>query len=408
VLAVSKHSKFVPQKKILFVKFLRLDFDLCKTTEIEILEEMANRGHAVCLMAVSSRKLQRVQRSKVRVITIPIPYTPIFSHVAFAAILLLFLPIHISLSRPDFVITDPSISVLGFLSTIPFSVLKKTKLVLDIRSIPVETFGFRGFLQNLSFAVSVLAAKKFFDGMTIITDPMKRELCDKFGLNSDRIGVWSSGVSVQSFDPKNYVSERAIFRQRFRLENKFVILYHGAFRSTGGLVETIEAISLVSQVYPDVTLFLLGRGNIPDLKKLIIKNELRSNVIVHDPVEYTEVPKYVAMCDVGIVPLPNTPYWRYQCPLKLLEYSAMEKVVIATDIPAHRAVIGEEKCGIYISSVEPVEIAKAIEYAYFNRENLKEWGKVGRKIMKEKYTWERVARDLEGYLLSMNDRANLV
>jgi hypothetical protein len=40
----------------------------------------------------------------------------------------------------------------------------------------------------------------------------------------------------------------------------------------------------------------------------------------------------------------------------------MEKAVILTDIPAHRAVIGEAKCGVYISSVNPMEIAKAIEY----------------------------------------------
>jgi glycosyltransferase involved in cell wall biosynthesis len=391
----------VPRKKILYVKFLRLDFDLCKTTDFEILEEMANRGHAVCLMAVSSKRLQPVQRSKVRVITIPISYKPIFSHVAFAAILFLFLPIYIAVSRPDFIITDPSFSVLGFFSAVPFSILKKVKLVLDIRSTPVETFGFRGFLQNLFFAVSVFVAKTFFDGMTIITHPMKTELCDKFDLDSDRIGVWSSGVSVQSFDPNNYISERAILRRKLRLERKFVILYHGSFRSTGGLTETIEAISLVNQVYPDITLFLLGKGSILNLKELVVKNEAGNNVIVHDPVEYAEVPKYVAMCDVGIVPLPNMPYWMYQCPLKLLEYLAMEKVVIATDIPAHRSVIGEEKCGIYVSSVEPVEIAKAIEYAYFNRENLEEWGKVGREIVKREYTWEKVAGSLENYLLSI-------
>jgi glycosyltransferase involved in cell wall biosynthesis len=84
----------------------------------------------------------------------------------------------------------------------------------------------------------------------------------------------------------------------------------------------------------------------------------------------------------------------------------MEKVVVLTDIPAHRAVIDKAKCGIYVSSVKPMEIAKAIEYAYFNKENLGEWGKIGRKIVEEEYTWEKVARDLENYLLSIDDRAD--
>ncbi len=46
---------------------------------------------------------------------------------------------------------------------------------------------------------------------------------------------------------------------------------------------------------------------------------------------------------------------------------------------------------------------RGIEYAYVNKENLNVWGKIGRKIVKEKYTWEKVAEDLEDYLLSVCD-----
>src|SRR4030067_289454 len=135
------------------------------------------------------------------------------------------------------------------------------------------------------------------------------------------------------------------------------------------------------------------------LRALIQKEGLQENVIITNSVNQSEVPKFIGMCDVCIVPLPDHPYWRSQSPLKLLEYLAMEKVVILTDIPAHRAVIGEAKCGIYISSVKPIEIAKAIEYAYLNKENLQELGKIGRAIIKEKFTWAKVAGDLENYLL---------
>jgi glycosyltransferase involved in cell wall biosynthesis len=165
---------------------------------------------------------------------------------------------------------------------------------------------------------------------------------------------------------------------------------------------------IVRRAYPDVVLFLLGAGPIvPGLKELIQKEKLQDNVIVHDPVDYAEVPKHIAMCDVGIIPLPDLAYWRFQCPLKLLEYLAMKKVVIATDIPAHRSIIGKEKCGIYISSAKPMEIAKSIMYAYHNREQLEEWGKTGRKIIKQKYTWEKVAKNLENYLLSVDEKSLL-
>jgi glycosyltransferase involved in cell wall biosynthesis len=124
--------------------------------------------------------------------------------------------------------------------------------------------------------------------------------------------------------------------------------------------------------------------------------------MIHGAVNYAEVPAFIGIGDVCISPLPNHPYWRYQCPLKLLEYLAMEKVVIATDIPAHRSVSDAEKCCIYTQSAEPTALAKSIIFAYANRMQLQEWGKAGRLLVEREYTWERVARNLERYLESIS------
>jgi len=193
-------------------------------------------------------------------------------------------------------------------------------------------------------------------------------------------------------------------KRKLGLTGKFVVFYHGIFTATRGLTETIEAVKILRRKHPNIVFFLLGTGPIVTMLRALIQKEgLQENVIITNPVNQSEVPKFIGMCDIGIVPLPDHPYYRFQSPLKLLEYLAMEKVVILTDIPAHRAVIGEAKCGLYISSVKPMEIAKAIEYVYFNKEKLKEWGKNGREIVKEKFTWKKVARDLENYLLSIDE-----
>lgn len=381
-----------------------LDLELHKTGLLQISEHLAQLGHKTHLVAVRSKNIQQNENSQVHMIPIPLRYIPIISRIMYSMALMLLMPILLILLRPDFVIMEPDISILSSIPSLLISRLKRVKFVLDIRSIPVETTGFVGFLTKAWFSVSVLLAEKLFDGMTIITYLMKNEVCRSFDLDPENVGVWTTGVSETLFNPRSSFSGSPILRKKLGLEGKFVVFYHGVLTATRGLTETIKAIRILEPTHPEVVFFLLGSGPAAfELKDLIQQEDLQHNVIVHDPVDQSKVPEFIGMSDLCIVPLPNHPYWRFQCPLKLLEYLAMEKVVIATDIPAHRSVIDEEKCGIYISSTEPYEIAKAIAYAYRNKEKLAEWGKSGRAIVEEKYTWEKVAEDLENYLLSINN-----
>src|SRR5208337_1872429 len=130
------------------------------------------------------------------------------------------------------------------------------------------------------------------------------------------------------------------------------------------------------------------------------KEIAEGRVIFHGPVKYQDVRRYISACDIGIVPLPDIPDWRSQCPLNLLECLAMGKVVVATDIPANREVASESKAVVYAASSNPKDIAKAIMYAFDNRSRLDEWGIDGRAIMEKKYDWTIIARDLDRYLSS--------
>ena len=391
--------------KILWVSDTQpFDVFFNKMSLVNICEQLAKMGHRVTLVATRSKSLPPNRNSQVRMISIPSRHTAIIPRVVYALALILFLPFYLVLFKPDYIVTEPDTSIFGFLSVFPLSKLWGTKLILDIRSTPVETVGFRGFLQTFFFTISILIAKKFFNGMTIITPLMKKEICSKFNIDTKRVGVWTSGVSTTIFNPEKYTSEVPNLKRKLGLTGKFVVLYHGVFSENRGLIETIKAFSILKSVNSKVVLILLGTGPIySSMKELIRMKKIQGNVIIHDSVKHFEVPKFIAMCDVGIVPLPDHPYWRFQSPLKLLEYLAMERLVILTDIPAHRFVIEEKKCGVYISSIAPIEIAKAIEYVYHNKEKMGKWGKIGRKIVKEEYTWNKLAKDLEKYLFSVSE-----
>jgi glycosyltransferase involved in cell wall biosynthesis len=312
--------------------------------------------------------------------------------------------LYIVRTRPNFIIVEPGIGTLGFIWKPLLSRLLKFQVILDVRSTPVGVSGFRNSFKRLQFNVAVLTAKMMFDGMSIITGAMRREVSEKFNLDVEAIGVWPDAASLELFSLEDHVDYGAKLRKQFGLSEKFVVFYHGHIGLARGALESSEAIVRIDKEYPDIVLFFLGTGSsetLNALKRLIQKHGVQDRVIVHEPVRYEDVPKYVAMCDVGIVPLPNTPMWRNQCPLKLLEYLAMERTVIVTDIPANREIVGDRKCGIYISSCDPAEIAEAMIFACVNRANLAEWGKTGRTIVVQEYNWDKAAENLETYLLKV-------
>jgi glycosyltransferase involved in cell wall biosynthesis len=387
--------------KILWVTFLVFDAQLHKTSQLEVLENLGKIGFKTKLMGVQSKSKFQHKMRFISIIPVPLRNKPLITSSIFSVLIFLLLPFYILFTKPDFVIIQPTIPITSFIPILPICRVTKTKVILDIRTIIVQS-GVRASLHQVLFSSAILVAKKLFDGITIITDAMKKELCEKYSLDTNKVGVWSSGVSPSLFNSSNFQTSSEL-RDKLGLKEKFIVFYHGALSTDRGLVETVNAIKIVRQRHPEVSLFLLGSGSMVNtLRDLIEEEKLHNNVFIHNAVEYEDVPKFISMSDVAIIPLPDMHFWRSQSPLKLLEYLAMKKTVIISNLPAHRAVIGDKRCGIFLSSVTPDSIAESIIYAIQNKDKLPEWGKVGREIIQQGFTWQNVAADLGDYLLSIS------
>jgi glycosyltransferase involved in cell wall biosynthesis len=388
--------------RISFVSDLILDTDLHKTRELEILRALAKRGHDITFVAVTSRRYFQIGDHRINLLSVPIRHAPIISHLIYTAFLFLYLPLHILLKKPDLIVMDPDISVISSIPSIFISKFSKTKFILDIKSTPVEVKGINAKLFEFWFDFSVTISKLMFHGFDVVTPMMKTEVCERYNINPETVSIWTNGVPLHLFDPQICIAESSKLKEQLGLSKKFVVFYHGVFSASRGLTETIKAIEITRKKHPHIVFFILGSGVIADnLKDYVQKQGLQENVIIHDPVPYEEVPKYIGLSDVCIVPLQNNSYWRFQSPLKLLEYLAMEKVVLTSDIVAHRTVVNKEKCCIYLTAVSPLEIAQSIDYAYTNQSKRCEWGKIGRTIVKNQFTWDKVAQDVERSIYSL-------
>lgn len=81
-------------------------------------------------------------------------------------------------------------------------------------------------------------------------------------------------------------------------------------------------------------------------------------------------------------------------PVKMFEYMSAGIPVIASDFPLWREIIAGNDCGLLVDPLNPVAIAKAIDYVVTHPEEARYMGANGRKAVIECYNWPNEERKL--------------
>jgi len=279
-----------------------------------------------------------------------------------------------------------------------FFVLKKAvhikenygyKSFLDIRTLSVSSDKVINAIDSYLFKCSLKVASESFEGITYITEEIKNYCQKKFNLQAHRSAVWTSGVDINLFKPRDEKNDNKTFR----------LIYHGNIACNRGLDKVIKALNHLRSY--DIALFLLGSGNgVAGLKRLASRLKLEERVIFHPAIPYKEVPEFICKANAGILPFPNWPGWNTSSPIKLFEYLSCNKLVIATEIPAHINALQGKDFVFWAKKSSPEELARAIKEIYDRRKQFKSKDKEAREFVIKNYTWEKQAKKLEKFILS--------
>ena len=124
---------------------------------------------------------------------------------------------------------------------------------------------------------------------------------------------------------------------------------HPRIGYVGALNDKIDTGLLlqVADSYPQGTLVLVGPERVRSAEGLRDLAALhgRANVRFVGRVDVDEVPRYMAACDVGLLPYRLNAWTRHIHPLKLYEYLACGLGVVSTDIPS----VWEEQALVHIA-----------------------------------------------------------
>lgn len=292
--------------------------------------------------------------------------------------------------RPDYILVEWQCAFIPIILLILSKLrIYKNTLVHDIRTIAIPS---KQFKKQRLFNACVNISNRHFLGVTTINPAIKSKICSEYNIPPEKVGVWSSGVDLNLFYPRDGVEKR----KELGLDGKFVVFYHGSVGTRRGVVELVEAFRILRN--DTIHLFILGSGLEMERIRKIKETEGLENVHIHAPVEYKEVPYYIAISDICIVPLPDEECWRVSSPLKVMEYLAMGKPMIVTDIRAHREIIPNPDDAFFMEDIKRETLAAAITNAYDRREELYRMSEASLRNAKENCSWDIQAEKLVKYL----------
>lgn len=161
-----------------------------------------------------------------------------------------------------------------------------------------------------------------------------------------------------------------------------------------GLENLLQAVKILKDSLDIIfSLTVVGEGDLKNYYKNLVKN-LGIDKIVNfpDQVDNNKLVDYYNYCDVFVLPSISQ---SEAFGLVLLEAMACAKPVVATDLPGVRGVFENNCQGLIVKPGDVNDLAEKLKIILINNNLAKQMGQAGRKLVEEKYTWEKVAKRLD-------------
>jgi len=268
---------------------------------------------------------------------------------------------------------------------------KKVKLVLHEHN------------QNIADTLSKKQAVEVLDSIDAYVAVSKFtydfEITSKYPQYKDKACVILNGVNLDKFKP---VWERkdnaAALRKKYGLENSIVVLFAGAIRERKGVHLLVDAFKQVSAKYPNAKLVIAGgdKDNLEAKDEYAKKlkesaSSLGDKVIFTGYIPPTEMDNIYLLGDIFCGPS----IWDEAFGLVFAEASASGLAVIGSKRGGIPEIIMDGKTGLLADPTDINDLAGKLDTLIGSSQLREEYGRAARKYMEEKFSWDRVADEIE-------------
>ena len=258
------------------------------------------------------------------------------------------------------IITSPPLFIA--ISAIIFSKVRRVPVVFEIRDLWPESAIDTGVVSNkLIIKLAYWLEKVSYKNATLInvlTPAFRDTLINKKGISSEKIIYIPNGADFNISDELLLANDKCNLREKYNLQDKFVIIYVGAHGVANCLGQVLDTAKLMTDT--NVVFVLIGNGMEKPMLVKRAKVENIQNIIFIDSVPKVDVFKYILNSNMGMSVLKKVDTFKTVYSNKTFDYFACKKPVLMLIDGVSRELVESARAGSYVEPENPQEFSSKI------------------------------------------------
>ena len=367
------------------------------TNTYRIVKGLSDRGHELTVFCPETRA--HAPRSAMQNISQAYPFKVCYSFPTPRTISVvvphLFNALRALKHQYDLLITQFHLFHLASFTGVPLRIFKGKPWIVKVHDmIPYpalpSVISKKGFINScygmslrMCYGIFLKDIGKRSDKVLVLTRELQSLLLEN-EFSPDKIAAIPHGVDTKIFSPPISNGNST---------NKKTILYIGSMAPEDGLTSLVKAFALLNQE-KELNLTLIGDG--PErlqLMELVKKLNLEQKVTFYRHIPHELIAEFIKSAYITVGPLCLSPINYYTIPTKILEYFACGKPVVSS--PVSKDILTDEFTGFVVNKVTPENISEKLSVLIEDEKLATEIGKKARRLVVEKFDWERVIDNIE-------------
>jgi glycosyltransferase involved in cell wall biosynthesis len=244
------------------------------------------------------------------------------------------------------------------------------------------------------------------DVVTVVSNELKRYF-DENRYDTSSTIVIPNGVDINKFH-ENVPCPAFLEDLEKKWSDNVVVGFLGSLKSWHGVERMINIMPKLIQKVPKIRFLIIGDGNEREILEQKINNyNISQYVHITGFIDHKDIPGALNLIDIAVAPYKDIKFF-YFSPLKVFEYMAMGKPVVAPALGQCKELIQSNYNGILLEENTDDALMNAIQNLAENEDLRTKMGKNARKFIEKHYTWKVNAKKIEQAILKIKSHHHIL